>query len=121
MSATNTLAREVIGQLKYVRIVKVAEAETPAHVAGDLNSYQLGLVNPGVSIPTSYSMCGWLLAQPSIGAGVVLLRCSRNGVLMPGIFMSTDVIAILGKREFHTINSKYVWDEIAAEEGGSGQ
>ncbi len=43
-----------------------------------------------------------------------VLRVVRNGIFMPGHFITSDVMDVPAVGEFHTMNSVYHWDEIAA-------
>jgi len=95
--------------LRYVCVSKIAESDVPAVHAGDLRSYYFGHANPGVSLPVKYSFEGWLVCELAVGAAVHVLRTVRNGVAMPGIFISTPVTAVPNDGEFHTANSKYLW------------
>ena len=95
--------------LRYVSVMKVDAGDVPAAEAGDLRTYYFGHVNPGRSLPITYSLEGWLVAPPKVGAVVQVLRTWRNGVALPGIFISTPVTAVPNEGEFHTVNSKYLW------------
>src|SRR5687767_9948970 len=94
--------------LRYVSVMKVDTSDVPVAEAGDLRTYYFGQINPGRTLPINYSLEGWLVAPPKIGAPVQVLRTARNGISIPGIFSSTPVVAIPNEGEFHTANSKYL-------------
>ncbi len=103
--------------LRYVSVMKVDTSDVPAAEAGDLRTYYFGHINPGRTLPINYSLKGWLVGPPKVGAVVQVLRTLRNGagVAVPGIFTSSPVTAVPNEGEFHTVNSKYLWKDAVPE------
>lgn len=97
----------------FVQIRKVAAVGASAHPCGDPLSYRYGMPNPNESFPIDYSVIGWLLRSPVVGEAVHVLRVARNGAIMPGIFVTTEIVRIPRAGEFHTANSIYSWLQIA--------
>jgi len=89
--------------------MKIDTSDVPAVEAGDLRTYYFGHINPGRSLAFNYSLEGWLVGPPKVGAVVQVLRTMRNGVAVPGIFTSSPVTAVPSEGEFHTVNSQYLW------------
>jgi hypothetical protein len=95
--------------LKYVSVAKVAENSFPEEHAGDLRAYYFGPSNPKAVLQLNYSIEGWLVAEPTLGSTVQVLRTVRNGVAIPGLFVSSPVTAVPNGQEFHTADAKYLW------------
>jgi hypothetical protein len=62
-------------------------------------------------LPTGYELTGLLLRSPTVGATLTILRSSRNGVVVAGLFRSSVVTAIDGSR-IQTMNSIYKLDDL---------
>ncbi len=103
---------EITWPLKFVLMRKVAPAVVPLHPAADPRDHSFGVASDAESLPSEYSVIGWLLRPPAVGQQVHVLRVARNGVVVPGCFVSTEVTAVPGEGEFHTLNSVYRWEEI---------
>ena len=97
---------------KLVALYKAAEAVAPLAPAAAANEYLYGRTDNSGSLPVRYSLIGWLLRPPVVGKRVRILRCSRNGVVTPGLFTSTEVVKFPREGEFHTRNSVYLYEEI---------
>lgn len=97
----------------FVLIQKVAPVSVPASPSGDPRTYRYGARNPDVSLPVDYSIVGWLMSTPVVGEVVRVLRVTRNSTIMPGIFVTTEVVEVPRHGEFLTANSIYHWSEIA--------
>lgn len=111
MSKQDTV--EIAWPPRFVQIRKIAPVCTPARPCGDPHTYRYGVLNSNESFPADYSITGWLLRAPSVGEPVHVLRVSRNATVMPGIFVTTEIVRIPLVGEFHTQNSIYYWSEIA--------
>ncbi len=99
-------------QFQFIRLCKVAESADASLVPAELATYQFGKANLTSSFPVSYWIEGWLIEPPRIGETVKVLRTSKNGVAIPGIFNSSQVTAIPSDDEFHTLNSIYRWHDV---------
>lgn len=78
---------------KIVRIKKMSNA--PGGIdPGDATRYVNGAVNKDVSLPVDYTLEGNEIEQPQIGKQYSVMRTKRNGVHMPGMFVSTAVLSI---------------------------
>jgi hypothetical protein len=73
---------------------------------GNWDTYRPGDVGNESSLPVDYTLIGILLMPPQLGAQVTVLRLSRNGVEVPGVFESTTVMAVCDDG-FTTLNSVY--------------
>lgn len=93
--------------LKFVRLTKLSAADSPAYESGDWSSYAIGSANSGRSLPVAYYLEGWLVSDVTVGRPVEILRRARNGVKRLGVFISSDVTAILPDNRFSTLNSIY--------------
>ena len=76
---------------------------------------QLGQPTNSTSLPVDYTLTGVLLVPPRIGGKVKVLRTTRNGIEVPGVFESTEVVEI-GEHGFTTFNSVYLLKTISKEE-----
>lgn len=97
----------------FVQLRKVARGGAQAQPSGDPRAYRYGKLNSHDSLPVNYSITGWLLRSPAVGESVHVLRVSRNTTVMPGIFVTTEVVKVPHAGEFHTTNSIYYWSEVA--------
>lgn len=89
-----------------VKITKRSEVTggAPARAADD---HIPGHVQPaGYSLPVEYTLEGELVEPITVGKGVKVNRDTRNGVKVPGIFVTTPVIEFTGTT-FRTRNSVY--------------
>ncbi|HUC86598.1 MAG TPA: hypothetical protein VL970_15485 [Candidatus Acidoferrales bacterium] len=93
------------GMYQPVQLLKLRACSDAVVPAGNPDEYLLGEANVG-SLPVAYRLTGILTASPALGACVRILRWSRNGVVIPGVFTSTEVTQI-GSGEFQTANSVY--------------
>jgi hypothetical protein len=103
---------EIIWPLKFVLVCKVAQVSVSVNLAADGCKSACGAISGSGSLPSGYWLVGWLLRVPIIGQQVYVLRITRNGVVVPGCFVSTEVLAVPSEHEFHTVNSVYHWEEI---------
>ena len=104
---------EITWPLKFVRVRKVAQVSVPVNPAADPRTYPYGGISSSGSLPVEYWLIGWMLQPPVVGEPVRVLRVGRNGISMPGHFITSDVMEVPTAGEFHTMNSVYCWDEIA--------
>jgi hypothetical protein len=79
---------------------------------GDMNTYAMGEINHGVSLPIDYVLEGYEINPPVVGEQYRVFRTIRNGVNMPGVFESTTCTEVFGTAEqglilFSTLNSTY--------------
>ena len=104
---------EVTWPFRFVRVRKIAQVRVPVNPAADPRTYPYGRHCSTDSLPVEYWLLGWMLLPPVVGEPVRVLRVARNGISMPGHFITTDVMEVPAAGEFHTMNSVYYWDEIA--------
>ena len=100
--------------MKYVKITKIAhrpDAKVPAIKWKDL---QPGTEHSDhLSLPTDYTVEGWVDEPPKVGQSLVMERHVRNGVRVLGYFTTSPVMEIGKGRldgfddEFYTENSVY--------------
>lgn len=120
MKTTNngtSMPLEIIWPLKFVLVRKVAPGGMPVNPAADPGQYHYGALGATDSLPSGYWLVGWLLRAPSVGQPVYVLRVARNGAVVPGCFVSSEVVAVPSEREFYTMNSIYQWEEIGITPG----
>jgi hypothetical protein len=98
--------------MKYIRLRKLGAAPGARRLPGEEENYPYGRACASHSLPIDYCAEGWLLHAPKVGEPVRVLRVSRNGVVRPGILVTTVVTVISGARHFRTANSLYQWEEI---------
>lgn len=92
--------------MQLVKLTKVAAAPNPWEPTPE--TYEPGA---GKGIPLEYWVKGELLKPIAIGERIVMNRSERNGILIPGIFITTPVTAIDGK-VIVTANSVYHLEDI---------
>lgn len=92
-------------QLK-VKISKVAHLEDALHDAPPIHDYVAGEDNGNVSLPVEYYLEGFMNEAPTVGRPLVVLRTSRNGVEIGGLF-TTSTVTEITKDGFKTLNSVY--------------
>jgi hypothetical protein len=100
-----------------VRLTKLRASQNPVEPPGNWGEYQLGQPTNSTSLPVDYTLTGVLLVPPRIGGKVKVLRTARNGIEVPGVFESTEVVEI-GEHGFTTLNSVYSLTTISQEECG---
>lgn len=89
-----------------VHLKKIGPCENPKAPTLDWSGYPIGVGSGTVSLPTGYELSGYMIRPPKIGSSLIIVRISRNGVEVPGLFRSSPVTGISG--EFiHTTNSIY--------------
>lgn len=89
-----------------VRLTKLRASPTAACPAGNRDEYRLGATDNLTSLPVDYVLVGYLLARPCVGHEVRIFRVDRNGLPLPGSFVSTAVHH-LPSAGFVTANSVY--------------
>jgi len=99
---------EITLPLQFATITKLSAVEGAVAPTGQPREYRFGELNPGLSVPTGYTVAGWLLAPPQVGQPVRVLRVVRNGIVCVGYFETTEVVSV-GQGEFCTVNSRYCW------------
>lgn len=105
---------EITWPPKFVRLHKMAESPNPVVPATAAADYPYGLCTYAGSLPVGYTVVGWLVQPPRVGEPVRILRFARDGMIILGLFASSEVLAIPREGEFTTLNSVYYWQEIAA-------
>lgn len=92
--------------VKKIILEKLSSAPLPAFSTASWEQYDVGTLNPGVSLPNNYVIHGFLLEDMVVGRPVRVLRTIRNGVSAPGVFVSSPITA-LSSKTFCTENSLY--------------
>jgi len=100
------------GKAHQVRLRKHGPCPNARHPTPDWHNYPLGEGPEGISLPAGYELTGYLLAKPEVGKRLIVARISRNGVDVPGLFLSSAIVEIDGGR-IRTKNSIYRLDSIA--------
>jgi hypothetical protein len=95
----------------FVRLRKTGPCHNPKAETPDWNDYPFGTGPAGISLPAGYELSGYLLQKPKVGARLILLRVSRNGVFIPGLFFSSEITGINGSR-IQTMNSIYSLEDL---------
>jgi hypothetical protein len=97
---------------KKVKISKVGQVEDALYEAPSFNEYEMGKYNGDITLPIEYWLEGFLNDdEPTVGKSVVVLRTSRNGVQMGGLFSSSTVTEVTDDG-FKTLNSVYKLEYI---------
>jgi hypothetical protein len=99
--------------MKYIRLHKLGAAPGAPRLPGDPENYPYGQACDSHSLPAHYTVEGWLIHAPKVGEPVCVLRVSRNGVVRPGLLVTTAVTALGDARHFCTANSRYLWEELS--------
>src|SRR5688500_14038799 len=92
--------------MKTIFIEKVMPSNEPFAPTPEWTHYSAGAINPGVSLPSGYSIEGFLLEEIAVGRPVRVLRTIRNGKNALGHFATSPVIAY-DDQTFETLNSVY--------------
>lgn len=79
---------------KYVRVAKIGVQEFSKAPTPLMQDYQLGYINPNVSIPLTYWLEGFLINEPEVGAPMFVDRRVRNGVRVIGALQTTQVTSV---------------------------
>lgn len=95
------------GMYPLVELTKVRMSDDAAVTTGNWGEYRVGGENI-TSLPVDYCLTGILIGPPRIGEGVMVLRLTRNGTNVPGVFESTEVRSLCNT-SFVTMNSVYEW------------
>jgi hypothetical protein len=95
-----------VGGYNFVELTKVRANPKACSQPGRWNEYRLGDSSNSTSLPVDYVLLGVLVAPPRVGDRVKIMRLSRNGVGVPGIFESTVVVDV-ADGGFTTLNSVY--------------
>jgi hypothetical protein len=93
-------------ELPLVQLTKLSASPTAVCPAGNWDEYRLGAADNSTSLPVDYALLGYLLVPPRVGHEVQIIRVSRNGVPVFGVFIST-VVQQLIEEGFVTENSVY--------------
>jgi uncharacterized membrane protein YiaA len=93
--------------MHYIELMKVRPAKDAVIRSASWAEYQVGITNPNVSLPNGYTLTGIMLELPAVGQRMRVIRDTRNGVEIAGIYESTPVTAIKGSL-VHTQNSVYL-------------
>lgn len=101
----------MIGASSYVRCSKVGVVEDPEVPTSEGDDYEFGGFNPNTSVPVDYWVTGELRRDPEIGKPLWIDRDCRNGVKIPGQFMTSPVVSleVVGEKlRVDTRNSTYI-------------
>lgn len=93
------------GVYPYVEMTKLRASAHAVELSGNWGEYRVGESNQ-TSLPIDYRLTGILIRPPRMGAAVIILRLTRNGLAVPGVYQSTEVTRV-GEGEFETLNSVY--------------
>lgn len=104
---------QITWPLKFVRVRKISQVNVPVNPAATAQSYPYGGISSSDSLPVDYWLVGWMLQPPVVGEPTRVLRVARNGIVIPGHFITSDVMEVPAVGVFHTMNSVYRWEEIA--------
>lgn len=94
-----------------VKISKVAHLEDAIHDAPPIYDYVAGEDNGNVSLPVEYYLEGFMHEAPTVGRPLIVLRTSRNGVEIGGLF-TTSTVTEITEDGFKTLNSVYKLEYI---------
>lgn len=97
-------------QLK-VKISKIAHLEDAIHDAPPIHDYVAGEDNGNVSLPVEYYLEGIMPEEPTVGKSLTVIRTSRNGIEIGGLFTTSRVTEVT-KDGFKTLNSVYKLEYI---------
>ena len=89
-----------------VKITKIAQVEDALHDAPPIHEYEAGKDNGNVSLPVEYYLEGIMPEEPTVGKSLTVIRTSRNGIEIGGLFTTSRVTEIT-KNGFKTLNSIY--------------
>ena len=117
LTTLETAVKDIMetGCYRVVELTKLRVSPNATEQPGSWDKYRLGDVSNNVSLPVDYRLTGILLAPPRVGENVRILRVSRNGVVVPGAFTSTTVVAVEDNM-FTTRNSVYRMRQLNHEE-----
>jgi hypothetical protein len=90
-----------------IELSKLCLAPGTTAKTGAWETYKIGSMDNAEALPVDYTMTGYLLERIEVGRIFRLLRASRNGVPVWGLYMSTPVAAIT-KSTVTTRNPVYV-------------
>ena len=99
-----------------VRVRKISACEAPHYMPGDPATWNYGGKNDNNSLPVGYELEGEATTFPSVGNQWSVIRHSRNGIVVPGLFVSTAVTKAQQSGSggtFTTSNSIYQWTVIS--------
>jgi hypothetical protein len=75
-----------------VELTKLRASPHAAEQPGNWDGYHPGDITNNAPLPVDYTLTGILLVPPRIGFRVKVLRVTRNGVHVRGVFASTEVV-----------------------------
>lgn len=94
----------------FVELKKLRATDNPVVRTPCDDEYLPGGINPNYSIPTEYTIKGYVIGDIVTDMPLVIERVERNGVVRPGI-MTTSVLQKIEHTEFGmqltTLNSVY--------------
>jgi hypothetical protein len=93
------------GVYPLVELTKLRMSTNASVPPGKWDEYRVGAENDA-SLPVDYTLTGILIVPPRIGAMVITLRLTRNGIEVPGVYQSTEVTQS-SDGGFTTLNSVY--------------
>jgi hypothetical protein len=94
-----------------VKITKLAELPNAKVTSAKWENHVPGGNDNTLSLPVAYVVEGTLEVDIVCGQSVRMLRTKRNGVEMPGYFVTSPVTE-LGDGSFKTFNSEYKIEPI---------
>jgi hypothetical protein len=105
--AINDIIQAGAGDLyPLVELTKLRASPEAISPPGRWDEYRPGDNTNDTSLPVDYSLIGILSLPPRVGGQVKVLRLARNGVVVPGVYESTEVVAV-GAEGYTTLNSVY--------------
>ena len=95
-----------------IKLTKIDKSENFQYdAAPSVESYRNSLDGDQYSPNIDYWIIGEYINPPVVGKSVVVSRHSRNGIVTPGVFVSSIVTAIT-ESGFTTNNSVYKVEEV---------
>lgn len=90
----------------HIQVRKMFPTKDPLFPSGEPITYNYGVENPDVSVPSGYTVKGYLQSDVEVGNPVCIDRYERNGEKIAGVMITSIVKKILANR-FYTDNSVY--------------
>lgn len=98
---------------EYIKFSKMSAVQSPYLRTPSIKEFTPGKDNPGVSTPIDYHVTGHLSKDVEVGKPVIIMRDSRNGLVISGIMVTSLVEKIELKDNgliIYTLNSVYHLD-----------
>jgi len=90
-----------------ISLEKIDTSPNPTSPPTAWEKWILGSFDNQASLPISYTLKGYLMAQIDVGNPIRLLRIERNGIKALGLFESTPIVEIREEGLIETYNSIY--------------